>query len=45
LGIAALAAIVPAMVAVASAPAPSYGIAFASFAPLNTDIFVADADG
>lgn len=24
---------------------PSYAIAFASFAPLNTDVFVADADG
>jgi Tol biopolymer transport system component len=26
-------------------PEPVYGLAFASFAPLNTDIFVADADG
>jgi Tol biopolymer transport system component len=25
--------------------APRYGLAFASFAPVNTDIFVADADG
>lgn len=25
--------------------APRYGIAFASFAPLNTDLFVAEADG
>ncbi len=24
---------------------PGYAIAFASFAPLNTDIFIADADG
>ncbi len=27
------------------APEPGYTIAFASFAPLNTDIFVADANG
>ena len=26
-------------------PEPGLGIAFASFAPLNTDIFIADADG
>ena len=28
-----------------TAPDQRYGIAFASFAPLNTDIFVAAADG
>jgi len=27
------------------APGPGYAIAFASFAPLNTDIFIAAADG
>ena len=26
-------------------PAPGYAIAFASFAPLNTDLFIAEADG
>jgi Tol biopolymer transport system component len=28
-----------------AAPAPSYEIAFASLGPLNTDIFIAAADG
>jgi TolB protein len=31
--------------AVAAASEPDYAVTFASFAPLNTDIFVADADG
>ena len=30
---------------ISSDPAPNYSLAFAGFAPLNSDIFIADADG